>query len=475
MIAALALVLGISQCKKQENPVASGEKQHIVLNASFGDSNAKIDEDGTGGLKWAVGDLINVSKDGQSLSDEGLICTDAAKGIFEGEITETTGQITFTFCRANFKENYMEQTGELNDAISLTAEAPYDKNGNYNVMMNMPHAVLKLDVSALGTTGNLEIKAGGAKVASVTNISDPTAVFVAVPANGNKKEYKISIGSKIAIKTWRLLPNTFYTKSDGAGGGTGEAIVIKPIPASALPGLFTIRDGKQVYFSKGNLWYNGSVFHFEENQWGYESYNLTTHVSYFYWCKNASVACASSYNDASATPNDVLFTNESSFQVSEETAGMWRTLSIDEWTYLLNTNNASSNARTDANRFAKAKVKNVNGLLIFPDGYNDGTAISNIEGVAAVNNIAVGYPTSSIKDSDWADMESSGVVFLPAAGNHRDDYYYFSIGTHCNYWSSSTYATSNDAYFLVSNPGEVRTQDHITRSRGYAVRLVSEI
>lgn len=234
ILAALALVLGISQCKKQEEPAASGEKQHIVLNASFGDSNAKIDEDGTGGLKWTVGDVINVSKDGQSLSDEGLKCTDAENGIFEGDINETTGEITFTFGELK----YTEQTGELNDAISLTAEAPYDKNGNYDVTMEMPHAVLKLNVSALGTTGKLEIKVGGALVASVTNVSDPTAVFVAIPTDESEKEYKISIGGKTATKPWTLLRNSFYTKSDGEGGGTGDAFVIEPDPTVTLGGVW---------------------------------------------------------------------------------------------------------------------------------------------------------------------------------------------------------------------------------------------
>ena len=57
MIAALALVLGLSQCKKQEKPVAIGEKQHIVLNAGNGNDGSKVSAD-------FVTEALNLTWDG---------------------------------------------------------------------------------------------------------------------------------------------------------------------------------------------------------------------------------------------------------------------------------------------------------------------------------------------------------------------------------------------------------------------------
>ena len=258
ILAALALVLGISQCKKQEEPAASGEKQHIVLNASFGDSNAKIADPGNGELIWSLKDNIKVYN-GSGTEIGTLECTDAANGTFEGDITASEGQITFTF--GTKPDNYTNQTGNLEDAIYLESDKiDYRADGNYGeVKMNMPHAVLKLDVSALGSSGELEINrvdetVGETLVASVTDVSTLAAVFVAVPTDGNEKVYKISIGDKTAVKAWTLLPNTFYTKSNGTGGGTGDAIVIEPVGGKIIN--FSINDD---YETNDNLEFNFTI------------------------------------------------------------------------------------------------------------------------------------------------------------------------------------------------------------------------
>ena len=483
ILAALALVLGISQCKKQEEPAANGQKQHIVLNASFGDSNAKIAEDGIGGLKWTDEDghkdIIKVYNSSETEIGT-LECTDAAKGTFEGEITETTGNITFTFGELK----YTEQTGELNDAISLTAEAPYDKNGNYDVTMEMPHAVLKLDVSALGSSGELKIKVGETLVASVTDVSAPKAVFVAVPADGNEKEYKISIGGKTATKTWPLLPNTFYTKSNGAGGGTGEAIVIEP--ATPATPVFTVgMDGDKpitVEFAPGNLWYGKAdgeetaAFHFEDNQTAYTTEWKENHVDRFFWSNttdwqtSGKEPYASSYSYSTQTMSDVFFTEAEGFKVGNE-AG-WRTLSNGEWAYLLNT--SGSSGRTDASRFAKAMVNDVCGLLIFPDNYS-GTASGT--GIADVNATEdVEFPTSSISDDTWKAMESAGAVFLPAVGLRLGtgvDY----AGSEGYYWSSTPHnSMKSNAYYMRFNSQDVYTNSRSrNRNGGLSVRLVRDV
>ena len=74
--------------------------------------------------------------------------------------------------------------------------------------------------------------------------------------------------------------------------------IIDPlVPIGALPGKFIVNaEGKQVYFSKGNLRYGKvegieeKTFNFEANQWGFSSKWNENHVSHFYWNKVAVIA-----------------------------------------------------------------------------------------------------------------------------------------------------------------------------------------
>ena len=80
-------------------------------------------------------------------------------------------------------------------------------------------------------------------------------------------------------------------------GSTPDIFEPTIVPMGALPGKFTVNaEGKQVYFSKGNLWYGKvegieeKTFNFEANQWGFSSKWNENHVSHFYWNKVAVIA-----------------------------------------------------------------------------------------------------------------------------------------------------------------------------------------
>ena len=200
----------------------------------------------------------------------------------------------------------------------------------------------------------------------------------------------------------------------------GEAFP-EPTPTPAqdgdkLPGAFTVDGGKVVYFSKGNLQYLGNIdrWHFAENQW-------------------------TIIGNAQASDNRDLFSwgtgdNPDSEDYSTYTEwgnnieGNWRTLTVEEWTYLFNT-------RTDASsKYGTATVAGVVGLILLPDVY-DGTAI-NTERTAWDNNV--------ISSSEWAAYEAEGAVFLPAAGL-SDAYDVYGVGEQGFYWSSTMDALTHYA------------------------------
>lgn len=458
-LAALALVLGMSQCKKQEEPVQNGEKQHIVLNASFAESNSKIAEDGFGGLKWSDEDgnedHIIVKNSSQEKIGE-LECTYAENGIFEGDITSTTGNITFTFG----EEKYMEQTGELNAAMHLTSpEVEYKADGNYgSVLMSISNAVLKLDVSALGTTGAMTIAANGATVASVTDVasSEGKAVFVAVPANETSTEYTITCGGKTATKTWTLEKNVFYTKAGAEGAGTGDAIVI------ATP-KFSVSSTTKVEFAPGNLYWDGSSWQFEANQWDFRTYaskisciggSVTTdgtpagHWGLFGWSTSATIYGMSTSIDNSDYSGD--FVDWGGLAIGDYEADTWRTLSKAEWDYLLNT-------RTHASDLCAWKdLGRHKGLVILPDGTENPSEV-----LGSITSVS--------------DLATHGAVFLPAAGRrYGTDVDYF--GSYGVYMSSTPYEGSEgsegSAYSILFGWKNMVLVSSGGRSYGYAVRLV---
>lgn len=198
----------------------------------------------------------------------------------------------------------------------------------------------------------------------------------------------------------------------------GEAFP-EPTPTPAqdgdkLPGAFSVDGGKVVYFSKGNLQYLGNIdrWHFAENQW-------------------------TIIGNAQASDNRDLFSwgtgdNPDSEDYSTYTEwgnnieGNWRTLTVEEWTYLFNTRTGASS------KYGTATVAGVVGLILLPDVY-DGTAI-NTERTAWNNNV--------ISGSEWAAYEAEGAVFLPAAGMSDADGVLYGVGEQGLYWSSTMDALS---------------------------------
>lgn len=243
-----------------------------------------------------------------------------------------------------------------------------------------------------------------------------------------------------------------------------------PLPDNdgALPGKFTINeDGDQVYFSKGNLYWDGDSFEFETNQYDYPSWEFNSnHVGHFYWSNNASEA----YTDhleinyetkfgfcnffTNATPE----TANPDFTVND-VKGKYRTLSKNEWTYLLNNH-----------RHLDAKVNDVLGLVIAPDDF---------------------YGEFSDSYADDAALATDGLVFLPYAGK-RDGVFIDNSGNCGHYWSASLermyddenlfnfyyiYFQDNDISVVECNNlpihVSVSTIDDLRKAR--AVRLVADV
>ena len=248
--------------------------------------------------------------------------------------------------------------------------------------------------------------------------------------------YYVRAYAKNAAGTGFGAERSFTTLENGGGGG----------------GRFSVSPTTTVEFAPGNLYWDGSAFRFEANQWSSASAWDANHVSNFFWSKTASVAYVSSYSDSGASTSDVFFTNATettanpNFHVSGETAGTWRTLSKAECNFLLNSRANASSLRA----WKELDGGTHKGLVILPDG-TDVSVMSSITKTSA--------------------LATCGAVFLPAAG-YRDGTDVYNVGSSGYYWSSTPdEGYEGSAYSMYFSSGGV-SSDYVLRYFGFAVRLV---
>ena len=223
-----------------------------------------------------------------------------------------------------------------------------------------------------------------------------------------------------------------------------------------LPGAFSVSSTKQVWFSQGNLQYQANstdateapytgVWRFAEHQYDMiGSGNANISESYTGWIDLLGWGTGNNPTNSSTNSNDYsTFTDWGINAISNggNTANQWRTLTKDEWAYLLENHTKGWST-----------VNGVNGYVIRPDGIS----------------IAV---AASYTASEWIVEEVAGSVFLPA-GNSRGGKTY-NTGSWGDYWSS-TPSNSDDAYYLYFNSGDQNPANSACRWGGRSVRLVSE-
>lgn len=271
---------------------------------------------------------------------------------------------------------------------------------------------------------------------------------------------------------------------------------VVPIPEGVIPAAFTVgMDGstpRKVYFSKGNLQYIGSAatpyWKFADNQWdwiGGSSNQLSTSESVdrdlFGWGTSGNSHGSIVYQPWSTSTNNTdywaygVWSNNLSDGNGQADWGYnaisnggnatnkWRTLTEDEWNYILNTRTTTSGIR-----YAKATLTGISryGLILLPDNWNTSTyALNN------TNTSSARYDTNLLTDEDWTTLQNAGAVFLTAAGYREGTTNYGGVNTDGYYWSSTHGQYNTWAKFLSFDGSKVKLDDS-ARSPGRSVRLV---
>ena len=205
-----------------------------------------------------------------------------------------------------------------------------------------------------------------------------------------------------------------------------------------LKGAFTVNGaGKRVWFSRGNLQYQASTdtWRFAENQYDYignAAGNNTAAGSRDTQSAWIDLFGWGTANNPTITTGNSTFTDWGINAISNggNTGNLWRTLTKDEWEYLL-----KSRPTASEKRYAWATVNGIKGVILFPDDWaTDFT------------------PGTIVSLSDWVNnYEAKGTVFLPAAG-YRSGTTVSSAGGCCYYWFNAKDGSGN-AYRYYSTGG----------------------
>ena len=247
----------------------------------------------------------------------------------------------------------------------------------------------------------------------------------------------------------------------------------QPNPSAGI-GVFSVSADKQVTFSKGNLWYHpaNNEWRFAENQTDYiGDANSNCSSTYNGWLDlfgwstsstNFGVSTSTSSSDYSGS-----FVDWGTNKIGTDAPNTWRTLTYDEWNYLLNVRNNASSLK------GVAQVNGVNGLILLPDNWTCPTGVTFKSGFYSEWGVDYYAAYQTFTAAEWSKLESAGAVFLPAAGiRFGSNVYNVLDDGYC--WSATGY-DSYYAYGLFFESGRADMYYDIGRYNGQAVRLVKDL
>ena len=235
---------------------------------------------------------------------------------------------------------------------------------------------------------------------------------------------------------------------------------------------FSVSDTKQVLFASGNLQYTISTkkWSFAENQ--YDTIGSANVVNGALGSKIDLFGHSSKGNakwGVSISTNDQDYNGEfvdwGTLMIDQYPANTWRTLTAEEWDYVLNT-------RANATMLkGLAQVVGVNGLVLLPDNWDMSLNADFVpgEGGSFASN---GFDANLLDAEQWQRMEEAGAVFLPATGTRIGTNIYF-LNECCYYWSATSFNSNYAFYINVSASESYMTNNG--RSTGQAVRLVKDL
>ena len=364
--------------------------------------------------------------------------------------------------------------------------APQGESDDYTLVVNLTD----------GTHNYIDI-AGGATV----------YVLLCAP-NGAQMDLTMTVyntDDKYAQKTSKNLElhrNSIYTSN------------INNISFDKTDYLFSVSADKKVFFSPGNLQYQargsyldghsnnliGGTWRFAPNQWDFignapgnttADANRSTQsdwIDLFGWGTSGWNSGAAEYLPYSTSVTNTDYHPGRLDNVnltgtyaradwgvynaiynpktgSTDPKGTWRTLTKDEWVYLID-NRKVNVGGTPKEMYGRAFVNGVRGMVLLPDNWDPASCPGFVYGNSTESNF------DESTSPKWSQMEALGCVFLPIADSRNGTTIYGS-GSYTWYWSS-TCIDGDYAYCTFMDWGDFFGDDSNDRRKGLCVRLVKD-
>ena len=452
--AALLLTLGLTQCKKDQPAAQFSESGniHITLKVS-NDGSKPLVNTGTGHYSFISGEKLYVGYNGAKV---GVLTYDGYNFSGDLSIVQVVGEQPLYFYYMGGMEATIDDATHYSVDISSqpssaqvpviscgTSTQPFAGAGEYTTTLYNKCGLVKfktnvyygtINVGGMNTKATIDFGSGGITFGTPGTISFPTTFegigwAILLPQDAVNEAVVSSSGfDNGTCNVPKITNNLFYT--------TGVDVSLNFAVTNTHP--FTVSsDGKQVYFSKGNL---------------------------------IGITYSGAYNmlDDQTDSNDpsTLFY----FDYVNVAPG-WRALTQDEWNYLLRDENGA--------KWGFAHVNGEPGIIILPDDYSDPAQVYDFH----YNHNDFGDIESHPNTYDdyggvmWTELEDKGAVFLCVKEND------LATALEARYWSSTPYGGSYSwcLYFdaSISNPVTVTKPSCIRYSSGGLndawIRLVKDV
>ncbi len=584
VVLALAMFLGMTQCKKQDMVAEGSHKVFITVDVDCSADKTTFipGASGDGSFVWTdgkteyievghsrnshVGRLKGRGNGSSQITFEGILTMSGPvrdgdifsffylgsshnPGKWDDDVTyevdiQTTLHITDQY-------GIMDSITQYHWAVgSYTCRVQDAGQQDFHIEATLEPAMSILYVNLTGFDDET-IRMYGDDVYSIATIDYANGTIVGKEVKGGinlgtqGEKYIALIPSSAPSTTVKFASNTKYAEMNfncGIRAGKFYSNGGSPLPVEAqsaaepkgaLPGLFSVANNKQVNFSKGNLQYQASTdtWRFALNQWdyvggtyqnvdygnvhegstrcsnnqiastytgwidlfgwgtsGYHNNADENNVYYYPYARKEGTQLGnyiSGYGPTSTMPDTDLtgssidydwgMHNAISYGDDKDAPGRWRTLTRNEWDYLLTTRttDVTLNNVSDA-RYTLADIQDGDthtyGLILVPDAI---TGVLPTDVTWGTINNKSNFTTICNKTT-WSDLEQIGFVFLPAGGIRTGTNMSYP-GTRGYYWSSMHFQHVQAYYmYLGSNGVSATTSIRQYRKIGSSVRLVRD-
>ena len=487
LLSFVVIVLLFASCSQEELGTPFYAGQEVSISAALSSSNNNDGKKRISGkdnvdrinLTWDEGDKILVTVGDKSSEFTLTSGAGTNNATFMGKMPAdgTSYSVSYpidytdevltnqTYVANGFSKGLMKMStkaaGTLDDGFMLSAD-----NALLGLQLTGNQTLGKIVLTNLSNEATYTLHCEGV----VLKAAEATMFYIVVPVEGWEDGMGIEVLDNNGVVILRK------EKTGTIAFDAKEAMVMPSLEASGPEkriGVFSVGEGKYVSFSQGNLQYTQSTdtWQFAKNQWEYIGADnvkdgvLADKIDLFGWSSkdsNAPWGISTSTNNADYAGE---FVDWGVNEIQGDAANTWRTLSIEEWDYLIHTRpNAAALCGV-------ASVNGVHGLIILPEEWVCPEGVVFKSGFHANYSVEAFAEYQIINADQWVVLEESGAVFLSAAG-WRKGKVIDSIQRGVHYWSS-TIGDEDDAHYL-SCSSQRAWSNRNTRDKAFAVRLVHD-